>query len=259
MKIFKTPNLIVKLAWSNFYTQYSKSYIGAIWSIIHPLTTVIIFWFVFTQAFKVQPDKGGHPFIIWLLAGMSIWLFFAEAITTSTTAISSNAFLLKKRTFNIILLPYIKIISSLFSHLTFMLLVISMYLFYNIYPTMYWIQIPYYILCTICISIGISMITSSISVFIPDIENVVSVFIQLFFWVTPVFWSLYMIPNDFRNILKFNPIAYLVQGYRDSLLSQGWLWDHKVESFAFWAFTFIIMIIGHMIFNRLKPHFADVL
>lgn len=258
-KLLLTTDRIIKLAWSDFVNRYRRSYIGSLWSIIYPFTTVLVLWFVFSQAFKAQPNKGEHPFIIWLLAGMSVWHFFAEALTTATQAITGNAFMLKKRAFNLLLLPCIRVLTSLFSHGAFMILVIVMYAIYGVYPSVYWVQLPYYIACTMLLAVGLGLITSSVSVFIPDIDNAVAVFIQLFFWVTPVFWSISMLPPKLSAILALNPMAYLVQGYRDALLGQGWIWDHPMELGIFWGVTLFMLLVGYSLFNRLKPHFADVL
>jgi len=106
---------------------------------------------------------------------------------------------------------------------------------------------------------GLGLITASLSVFAPDVEHGVSVFLQLFFWVTPVFWSLSMIPSRLGAVLALNPVAYLVQGYRNALLGQGWFWQEPMELCIFWMMTATILLVGYTVFNRSKNHFADVL
>lgn len=251
--------IVFKLAWNNFITRYRRSYMGLLWSLIYPLTSVFVLWFVFTQAFKAQPNHGDYPFIAWLLAGTAIWNFFAEALTNGTYAVTGNAYMIKKRVFNLELLPCIQVITAMFSHLLFLLLVFILYLIYGIQPLMHWLQLPYYLGCALFLSIGLVFITSSVSVFIPDLNDSVSVFIQLFFWVTPVFWSLSMLPGKLDFIVWLNPVAYLVQGYRDALLGQGWVWSHPLETLVFWIWCIGLCSCGFGVFNRLKPHFADVL
>lgn len=251
--------LVLYLSRIDFLNRYRNSYFGFLWSILTPLTTVCILWFIFTQAFKVQPDKGPYPFIAWLLAGMSVWAFFAEALLTSSYSITASAFVIKKRAFNSAFLPLSKILSSLFSHSIFLLIVFCFLLRYGIMPSLYWLQLPYYMLCTAAFCSGIALVTSSVSVFVADIQNMVSVFVQFFFWATPVFWSLDMLPQRYACWLRFNPMAYVVQGYRDALLSRAWLWEQASAMALFWAVTLCLLGVGALVFAKLKSQFADVL
>jgi lipopolysaccharide transport system permease protein/teichoic acid transport system permease protein len=89
--------------------------------------------------------------------------------------------------------------------------------------------------------------------------HVVAIFLRLGFWVTPIFWDLKMIPEQYRIFLKINPILYIVQGYRDSFIYQVPVWNHPAVTLYYWLFASIMFLMGVFVFLRLRPHFADVL
>jgi len=148
---------------------------------------------------------------------------------------------------------------TLFSHLIFLAISLGFFLYHGVYPTFYWLQIFYYMFCLSLLCAGLGLITATVTVFIPDMQNVVNIFVQLFFWATPIFWSLSMLPEKYAAVLAVNPMAYIVQGYRDAFLSQGLIWQHGWDGLIFWTLTIALLLIGILLLRKMKPHFADVL
>jgi len=105
--------------------------------------------------------------------------------------------------------------------------------------------------------LGLAWITSACNLFVKDVSNVISVIIQFGFWLTPIFWTLEMIPQKFHWIIKLNPMYYIVSGYRDSIVSRVGFWERE-NTIYFWIFTLIILFVGINVFRKLKPHFAEV-
>ncbi len=231
---------------------------GILWAFIQPLITVVIFWFVFQIGFKSKPVDN-FPFILWLVCGLFPWFFFNDALNSATNSIVNNSFLVKKVVFRIELLPIIQITSSLIISLFFNALLFFMFAVYGYEQTIYNVQMIYYLFATICLSWGLSLITSSLMVFLKDVGQIVNMFLQFGFWGTPIFWSLKMIPEEFHFIFYWNPMYYVVEGYRNSFIYNKWFWDLGAINFIFWGETIIVMLIGITLFYKLKPHFADVL
>lgn len=110
------------------------------------------------------------------------------------------------------------------------------------------------------ILVGVAFMTSSLSIFIPDIGNFVSIVTNIGFWVTPVFWNPSMVPERWRWILDLNPAFYCVKGFRDTFLFDRWLWERGLwEHAVFWSWTCLALILGGIIFKKLRPCFADEL
>ena len=106
---------------------------------------------------------------------------------------------------------------------------------------------------------ALGWLLSAIAAFIPDMINVVSIIIQIGFWATPIFWN----PDDMgtavQTILKFNPMFYVCQGYRESFIYEIGFWSHPLYTVYFWLFVLIILIFGIRTFIKLRPQFDDVL
>jgi ABC-type polysaccharide/polyol phosphate export permease len=254
----KSRKLIFELAKKDFQAKYLGSYLGIIWAFVQPTITILIFWFVFQLGFKSRPVDN-FPFILWLLCGMVPWFFFSEAVSNATNAVIENSYLVKKVVFRVSVLPIIKIISALFIHLFFIIFLFIMFLIYGYKPSIYSFQVIYYLFATIVLALGISWITSSLVVFLKDIGQVVGMLLQFSFWLTPIFWSLKLVPEKYHIFLKLNPIYYIVEGYRNTFVYHSWFWQSPRQAIYFWLVTLVLFVIGALIFKRLRPHFADVL
>lgn len=107
--------------------------------------------------------------------------------------------------------------------------------------------------------LGISWLISSLRVFMKDVAQVVSVVLQLGFWVTPIFWSIKMVPEEYMYVLKLNPMVYIVEGYRNCFIYEMWFWETYKHTPYFLIITLFFLIVGAVVFRRLRPHFGDVL
>lgn len=256
--IFNNRKLLWELTKKELKQRYVGSYLGILWAFIQPAITIFIFWFVFQLGFKSKPVDN-FPFILWLVCGMFPWFFFSDALLAATNSIYNNSFLVKKVVFPVSLLPVIQILSALIINTFFICMLFLMFVVYGYTPDIYTLQICYYLLGTICLVFGLSLITSSLAVFSKDVGQIVSMLIQFGFWGTPIFWSLKMIPDGYQWILKLNPMYYIVEGYRCSFIYHQWFWERGLSTVFFWVFTLLIMVVGVLVFRKLRPHFADVL
>lgn len=242
----------------DFRQRYLGSYLGILWAFIQPAVTVLIFWFVFQIGFKSMPVDN-FPFILWLICGMFPWFFLSESIQSATNSVVESAFLVKKIVFRVELLPIVKIVSALVVHIFFIAVLLIMFALYGYLPTIHNLQLIYYLFAMICLSLGISWLTSSLTVFLRDVGQFVAMMLQFGFWGTPIFWSLKIVPEQFQFFLKLNPAYYLVEGYRQSFIYHEWFWQHAHLTAYFWCVTAAVMFIGAWCFKKLRPHFADVL
>ena len=135
----------------------------------------------------------------------------------------------------------------------------AMFLYYGYMPQLHWIQIIYYLFATVVLLLGLSWITSSVVVFFRDMGQFIAMIIQFGFWLTPIFWNMNMVPDKYHWIIQLNPIVYIVEGYRNSMIYHKWFWEESSMTIYFWIVTIAIFIIGGLTFKKLRPHFADVI
>jgi ABC-type polysaccharide/polyol phosphate export permease len=254
----KNQHMIIVLAKNDFKKKYLGSYLGILWAFIQPTINILLFWFVFQVGFKSTPVEN-VPFILWLSTAMIPWNFFSESLQSAANSILENGFLVKKVVFRVSILPIVKIYSSLYVHLFFILLLVVMFLIYGYMPSIYYLQLPYYLCSMFLLILGISWATSALAVFLRDVGQIIAMTIQFGFWLTPIFYSLDIIPERFRIIFKLNPVYYITEGYRDTFIHHKWFWQHTHLTLSFWLLTCGILLIGAFIFKKLRPHLADVL
>lgn len=255
---FKSRRTIIELAKKDFSVRYLGSCLGIIWAFIHPSIYILLMFFVFQIGFRVAPTEN-YPYILWLMAGMMPWMFFAESLASATTSVMDHSFLVKKIVFRVSVLPIVRILSALFIHLVFVTALAIVLMLYGYRPHIYYIQTVYYLFACIMLVLGLAWISSSLIIFLKDVGQIISVVLQFGFWVTPIFWSINLLPPEYHTLIKLNPVYYLVDGYRASFLYKQWFWENPWMTVYFWAVTFSIFVGGAVLFRRLRPHFADVL
>ncbi|MBB5194434.1 ABC transporter permease [Anaerocolumna cellulosilytica] len=255
---FTNRKLIISLAANDFKTKYAGSYFGIIWAFVQPLCTILMFWFVFQIGFKSKPVED-VPFVLWLACGLIPWFFFSDAWGSATNSFIDYSYLVKKVVFKINILPIVKVLSSLVVHIVFVMFLFLMFFIYRIYPTIYMLQIIYYIFCMCVLIIGLSLITSTLIIFFKDLGQLMNIILQFGMWLTPIMWNTDVIPLNFVWVFKLNPMYYIVQGFRDSMLTNIMFYQNVRQTLYFWCITLIILLVGSLLFAKLKSHFADVL
>lgn len=257
-EIYNGRSLIYSLAKNDFKTKYASSYLGIVWGFIHPLLTIVTYWFVFQVGLR-SGNVSEVPFILWFIVAIIPWFFFSESLTGATNVYTEYSFLVKKVVFRIELLPVVKIISSLFVHLFFFIFIFAMYASYGYYPNIYNFQILYYLLCTVVLTLSISLLTSTFVLFFKDLNQIIMIVLQIGFWFTPIGWPYTMLSDFWIIIFKLNPMLYIVEGYRDSLIRNILFIEHPYYTVYFWLFCLTTLVFGVRSFNKLKPHFSDVI
>ncbi|MBN1224494.1 MAG: ABC transporter permease [Candidatus Aminicenantes bacterium] len=257
--LYRNRKIILQMAKDDFRNQFLGSFLGVFWAFVQPLVFVFALWFVFSLGLRQARGNAPVPYVLWLMAGMFLWFFFSQSILRGTGAILESSYLVKNVKFQVSILPVMKILSALIVHAIFIVLMLVLYLANGIWPNLYWFQIIYYLAATVFLEIGLAWIFSSLTVFVKDVSQIVQIMVRIGFWLTPVFWSIDRMPSSVQFILKLNPMYYLVQGYRDSLIYKTGFWEHPYLTLYFWVVTFLILVFGGIVFRRLRPHFADVL
>ena len=139
------------------------------------------------------------------------------------------------------------------------MVIIVINLVYGIYPSIYYLQVFYYLFCTVVLLMGLAWLFSALGCIIPDILNAVNVVLQLGFWATPIIWDPSNMSVIIQRILKLNPLFYICQGYRDTFIYGVWFWEHKSLTIYFWVVTLVMLGLGIYTFKKLQPRFADVI
>ena len=263
-EIVRKRKLIWDLAKADFRKRFVGSYFGIVWMLVQPIVTVLIYFFIFQVGFKSVPPVPGVPYVLWLIPGIVPWFFYSEALNCVTGCLQEYSYLVKKVVFQVEILPIIKLISCMLVHAFFAGIMLVVFLCYGRLPMATWIQILYYSFAAAMLALAFGYLTSAINVFFKDMAQIVGICLQFGMWLTPIMWQVEQFSgSSFYPILcklvKFNPMYYVVVGYRDSMIMGNGFWQRPGLTLYFWAVTLLLLLGGLNVFKRLRPHFSDVL
>lgn len=259
LDIYRDRAMFWALVKNDFRARFAGSYLGLFWAFIQPVITIVLYWFVFQVGLR-SGNVSNHPFILFLVSGLIPWFYFSEAWNGASNSLIEYNYLVKKVVFNVGMLPVLKVASAMFVHLFFVAFVLVMRTLYGYNLNLQLLQLLYYIPCTAFLVLGLSYITSACTVFFRDMAQIVNIVLTIGIWVTPIMWNAEATMSaGMQMVFKLNPVYYIVDGFRDTLLENVWFWEKPVWGIYFWCASILIYLLGVKMFNRLKVHFSDVL
>lgn len=251
--------LIVRLAIYEIKGKYQMHYLGILWQFLNPFIQVCVYWFVFGIGLRSGKPVGDTPFLIYLLLGLIPWFFISPTIVQGSNSIYSKINLVSKMKFPVNVLPTIIIVGNTFNFLIMLMILIVICYLYGVEFSVYLLQLPYYILCMYAFIYSVTILTSTISTLIRDFQLLIQSTMRLFFFMTPIFWSMDNFSEKYKTLIELNPFTYIVNGFRDSFLTGDWFYEDWSYMFYFWSLTFLLLFVGSIIHNNFKNKFVDYL
>ena len=250
------------LALNFFQREISGRYVGSVsgifWILIHPLALLGIYSVVFTTIFRVNlPELGAGSFVVFVALALWPWLAFQEGVLRGALAVQSNAGLVKKVAFPNELLVHGAVCATYAVHGVGFLAALGMIalagnaLHFEALPL-----VAVLLLIQLFFTLGFALVISALQVLLKDVEHFLTPFMMIWFYATPVLYSVTMLPERMRQFMFLNPLAYSVGRIRDLLMHGGGL---ILPDGAALLGAVLVFVIGRWFFNRLAPHFEDFL
>lgn len=236
---------LIKLAKADIIKTYSGAALGWAWSIIKPTVTIFVFWFAFGVGLRLGGTTDtGHPFILWLIAGMMPWFYMSEMITQGANSLRQYSYLVTKMRFPIATIPTFVGLSKLFVHIGLMVVTTLFFLAYGYPPTIYMLQLPIYMFCMLLFFILWSLFSAMLTCMSKDFYNLVEALVQALFWLSGILYDVRNMtdaPAILVEMLMFNPITFVANGYRNIFIYHIWIWE---EPRVFFYFIIVVLIMG---------------
>ena len=233
--------------------KYKGSFLGVLWSFVNPLLMTLVYAIVFPFLLKSSQPH----YTTFIVIAIIPWTWFTYTIMSGTNTFLVNAGIIKKVYFPREILPISIVTSGLINYLISCIIIGIFLLFSGIGFSVYILYLPLIVLIQYMLQLGIIFITSSIDVYIRDAEYIINFIVQMVFYATPVLYSIDMFPEKFRWILRLNPLATIIESYRNIFYYKTNP-DFKMLGITF-IVSFIILIVGYAIFEKLKKAFAEEL
>ena len=257
-KLWLQRGLIRNFVVRDLRARYVGSFMGVFWSVVHPLVLLASYTFVFAVIFQVGPprDSGTDSFPLFLFCSILPWLFFQETLQRSSTVILDNANLVTKTLFPTEILPVTVLVAGLVNHgVGFAILLVVLAVAGKL--SAFVLLLPLYTACLVLFTLGAAWLVSSLNVFVRDVAQVLGVVLVFWFWVTPIFFTTDRLPESLRFLVTWNPLAYVVAGYRDCLLRRALPDPASLAILA--AVALAVFAGGGLFFRVTKREFVDVL
>ncbi|MGE5488918.1 MAG: ABC transporter permease [bacterium] len=248
------PFLLWSLAAKDFKVRYRNMSLGVFWSVLNPLVMMGVLTFIFTQIF---PNHSIPNFALFVLCGLVPYNFFVVAWLAGTMSLVDNAALIKRTPVPREVIPLAAVLSNAIHLLIQIALLFGLVIAAGFAPNRYWLWLPYIWAMEIVFVGGLSLVTSALNVAIRDVRYVVESTNTVLFWLVPIFYSFAMIPQQFKEIYQFNPLAALILAMRTILLEGA---QPRWELLAkLTVSSVVVFAAGMAVFARLKRRFYDYL
>jgi len=202
------------LAKTDFKLRYNASALGLIWAFVYPLIRILIYYIVFSFVFsKDIPHYGFYIF-----SGIIIWMYFQEATKRGLMVIRQKRYLLENIRFNKLDVYYASVLTSMIGFLVNLAVFMAMMLVMQMPFSWKVLYYPIFIINLLILSLGVSLILSTLNVYLKDITQIWELILLLMFWINPIFFAKQKIFNMFPALLYLNPLAGIIINSRDVLM-----------------------------------------
>lgn len=246
--------LLYQLISREIKSRYKQSFLGYAWVILNPFFQMLVMTFVFSLIVRVP--SLGVPYAIFLYTALLPWNLFANSLSHATNAFVGNAELIKKIYFPRQIFVQATLIAKVIDFVLASSILAAFMIFYHTPITwnIFWL-IPIFLIQEI-FTYGLALLFATINLFYRDVQYVLSLILVLWMYLTPVIYPVEMVPDQYRFIFKLNPMAVLVNAYREVILGGNM---PKLSSLAIAAVVSLVTLyVGKKIFTRLEGLFADV-
>lgn len=256
-EIWRYRDLLYLFVKRDFVAFYKQTILGPLWFIIQPILTTLMFTLVFGKIAGLSTD--GLPQILFYLSGVTLWAYFSECLTKTSTTFVDNAQIFGKVYFPRIITP-LAIVTSNLMRFIIQFSIFMMFLGYYwwqgiVQPNMTVLLLPFLIILMVTISLGLGLIFSAMTTKYRDLRFLLQFGVQLFMYITPIIYPLSSIPAKYAIYIQLNPITPIIETFRYAFLGTG---SMTISGLIYSTiFATVIFISGVIIFNRVEATFMD--
>jgi ABC-2 type transport system permease protein len=253
--------LIKYLAQRQMASSYQNSYLGLVWAFLSPLIMVVLLTFVFSEmlGFRFREVTGDSSlnFGLYLYCGLLPFLAYSQALNQGSNVVRRNSDLVQKVVFPLEILPLTTVITSLVQSVfgvgavMLVLGVLEQRLNWTV------LLLPLVFVLQLLFTLGLGYLMAVVGTYLPDIRETLRAVVRVTFFITPILWPTDRLPEDWQFVVDYNPLAFLVEAYRNLILD-GEL-PGGMATLYFSLFTLVLVTVGLVLFNRVKHNFADLL
>lgn len=233
--------------------KYKGAWLGIIWSWLNPLLMLLVYSLIFPLILRIKIEN----YALFLIIALIPWTFFTTAIQIGAGCVVNDGNLLKKVYFPREILPISVVISGAITFLITCIIMLFFIVFSSVGFSWHIVFFPLIFIILVLFILGVTLITSSVTVYVRDLEHLISIAMTVLFYGTPIVYTIDMIPAAYQWILNLNPMTHIIGAFRDVF------YYHQNPDFnslgILFVISLVIFVIGLMIFRKFEKKFAEEL
>ena len=253
-EIIAYRELFFLLVWRELKVRYRQTLLGVLWVVLQPLITSGIFVIVFSGIVNKPGDI--IPYALFVLSGFTFWNFVNSSVNTASISLVYHTQLVTKVYFPRMMVPLSAVGAFFVDLLLTLIILLVVTLAYGVVPTWKWLLIPFFLLFIFVIASSFSLILSALNVRFRDVKFVVPFFLQVWMFLSPVFYGMDSVPVILRDIFAINPVVGCLHGFRHILFGIPF----EPNMFFISVISGILILLFSLyLFHKLEEDFADLL
>lgn len=257
-EVWRYRDLVMLFVQRDFVSNYKQTILGPLWFFIQPLLTTITFVIIFGNVAKLSTD--GLPMMLFYMAGVTVWNYFSQTLTATSTVFTTNAAIFGKVYFPRLTMPLSLVLSNLVRFAIQFALFLVVWVYYlvtsnTVHPNLVILLTPVLLILMGLLSLGLGMIFSAMTTKYRDLGMLLTFGVQLLMYATPVIYPLSSLSSKYKWLIMANPMSPIVESFRYGFLGSG------IFSWAYLGYsavvTLIVLVIGTVIFNKVEKSFTD--
>lgn len=254
-ELWEAREVFTRFGTRDLKLRYRQTALGVIWVVLQPLLSAGIFSVVFGQIANLSSD--GVPYFVFSFAGMLAWTVFNGIVTRAAPSLVNNQALVSKVFFPRLLVPLSAVLSVLVDFLVAGALMAALLVIYDVHVTAAIVTLPLWIAAVVLLGAGIGMAASALMVKFRDVAYIVPFAMQTLLYASPLAYSLSEVGQNIRWLFDINPLTWVLEGFRWSLL--GLARPEAWQMAATAGVSVGVFLAGALIFSKMERGFADVI
>jgi len=257
-QIWKFRDLLFLFVWRDFVSVYKQTILGPLWFFIQPILTSITFTIIFGNFAQISTD--GMPKIIFYMAGITMWNYFADCLNKTSTTFVANQGLFGKVYFPRLIVPLSVMVTNLLKFGIQILLFMGFWTYFYLTtdvlePNWYILSFPLLVLIMAALGLGFGMVISALTTKYRDLTFLIGFGVQLLMYGSPVIYPMSTVPEKYQWIIKLNPMTSIIDTFKHAFMGTGSFDGYNLLYSG--VFAICILMLGLVVFNKVEKSFID--
>ncbi len=254
-ELWRYRELLFFLAWRDVKVRYKQTVLGAMWAVLQPVMTMLVFTIFFGRFGGMDQNVKGS-YAVFVYAGLLPWQFFATLVNQGGQSLVSSANLISKIYFPRLFIPMAPVGSGLVDFSVSFCVMLFLMISHGVVITPAILLVPLFLFGTAVAALGMGTLLAALVIAYRDFRYVIGFVVQLWMFASPVAYPLHVVPERFQVWYALNPMVGMIAGFRHALLGDPFPWVCFAVSAAV---SLVMLVVGVLYFRRVERRFADII